>query len=64
MRTNNCIGETEWLPQVGKSFFMTAPPLESGNLRVIETSPVITLEATEYGYLFSTENSIYKLELL
>jgi hypothetical protein len=58
-------GEAEFLPKVGERFFMTAPPRDSGNIRVLETSPVTEVTRTdEDTYEFSTRNSRYDLIIL
>jgi hypothetical protein len=61
LRTNIIEGDCESLPKVGQTFIMTAPPLEAGDIRVIETSYVI--EATNYQEKieFKTQNSSYRL---
>ena len=63
LRTNVVVGETDELPIIGKSFLMTAPPLESGNLRVIATSPVKSVGSIDGKFRFSTENSEYELKV-
>jgi hypothetical protein len=40
MRTEEVEGEALWPPTVGKSFSITADPLEAGDVRLVSTSPV------------------------
>lgn len=44
---------------------MTAPPLEAGNMRVVYTTPIKSLEMTgDSTYIFWTENSKYRVDVL
>jgi hypothetical protein len=54
------------LPEVGKTFLMTAPPLEEGNLRIVLTTEIkeCSFLKEESKYLFQTQNSKYELHLL
>lgn len=62
LRTPSITGECEYLPEPGQYFTMTAPPLESGDLRVVTTSEVQEVEKTARGVMvFKTENSTYQL---
>jgi len=64
LRTNQIEGFCAALPKVGHTFLMTAPPLEAGNMRVIETSPVVEVTDLEGVIEFKTQNSSYQLIVL
>lgn len=67
LRTDEVFGETKDLPMIGKSFVMSADPInENAFIRVIETSPVKEVRHhTEEGSLeFWTNNSHYGLQIL
>jgi hypothetical protein len=72
LRTNEIVGECKDLPQVGKPFSMTAEGIDFGT-RWVQTSVVKNvsqeIELHEDGprvhyFLFDTENSQYRLEIL
>jgi len=66
LRTNEIVGKCMELPEVGKTFLMTAPPLEEGNLRIVLTTEIkeCSFLKEESKYLFQTQNSKYELHLL
>jgi hypothetical protein len=65
VRTNETTGHTLALPEVGKNFFMTAPPLESGGVRMINTTEIKEVEIhSETEFTFKTQNSTYKVQVL
>lgn len=64
LRTNVVIGECETLPIIGKPFLMTSQPLETGNIRVIETSKVISYMQVMNEMYFDTQNSKYNLIII
>lgn len=53
LRTATIIGHTYAAPEVGKSFRMTAEPLEYGDIRLVNTSPIKAISS-----IFSSENAI------
>ena len=61
LRTSVVEGKCESLPKVGQTFIMTAPPLEAGDLRVIETSFVTEIQDFQEMIKFKTQNSSYEL---
>ena len=64
LRTDEISGETEYCPVAGSSFVMRAPPLETGNVRVIVTSIVQEVELVGPGvWEFKTRNSHYRLRV-
>lgn len=66
LRTDEIEGETEHLPEVGRSFILKAEPLENleANFRSVYTTEIEHVEKHENGYRFNTKNSIYHLEVL
>lgn len=49
---------------IGKTFRMTAPPLECGDIRFIETSPVRAFELMDSVFTILTHTgSVYKVEI-
>jgi hypothetical protein len=64
LRTSVVEGECDYLPYVGKRFLMRAPPLESGDLRIISTSLVQDVYGEGSDVHFNTENSHYRLSFL
>lgn len=64
LRTDEIEGVTEKMPEVGSSFILLAPPLESGDVRAVVTTPVETVKFTGQTYEFRTKNSEYELILL
>lgn len=50
-------------PVIGRAFVVIAEALESGICRMVATSPVATITDSGDRILFSTENSVYELEL-
>lgn len=73
LRTDEILGETLCLPVAGMCFVLDSDALSpipvdmpegSYYLRRIMTTPVQSVERMENEYLFVTENSTYKLELL
>lgn len=56
------------LPEVGKCFCVTAPPLEPGyDLRIFKTSRVQEVDMEEGNdnvFLIKTENSLYRVEVV
>lgn len=62
LRTDDVVGTTSGMPRVGERFVMLGAPLESGNLRVVSTSPVKSFTSDGQGKTtFKTENSTYEL---
>lgn len=66
VRTKEIEGTTAILPRVGETFVMFGEPLEiDAGVRVLWTSEIQEVEQPERGvWIFRTENSTYKLELL
>lgn len=50
-------------PVIGHRFVVFAEALESGIVRMVATSPVTTIRTDGDRIVFTTENSIYELEL-
>jgi hypothetical protein len=65
LRTNSVEGKCYSLPIVGNQFEMTAPPLESGDIRFISTNFVESVIDTGKVIRFTTRTgSVYELEVL
>lgn len=65
LRTSDVTGSFAELPKVGKTFEMLADSLTAGcTCRYIGTSPVVTVGDEDGKYLFTTQNSFYKLEII
>lgn len=64
LRTDSIRGWCAELPVIGSSFAMMGPPLATGSVRLVRTSPVQTIEHTDNRLRFRTENSTYELEVL
>ena len=64
LRTNKIEGKCASLPKVGHTFIMTAPPLEAGDIHVIETSFVTEIQDFQEMIKFKTQNSSYELRLI
>jgi len=67
LRTSEVEGTTSALPAVGKPFLMFGEPLDPtvGNVRMVETSPVKSIENVNRRALqFTTRNSTYRLDIL
>lgn len=64
LRTNEILGTCMHLPVEGSVFYLMAPPLESGNVRLVTTT--VVQKVVDLGSVldFETENSSYKLEIL
>lgn len=64
LRTSTIDGFCDYLPKVGERFLMTAPPLESEDLRVVQTSIVQAVGCERDSHIeFITEFSDYCLTL-
>ncbi len=72
LRTNEVVGVTDQMPEVGLRFVMFAAPITEGAIgRLVETSPVKELVGS-FGQvdekpmmvLFETENSTYRIDVL
>lgn len=64
LRTNSVEGDCDYLPAVGHNFTMSAPPLESGDIRIVSTSIVQEVYNEGCDIHFNTLNSHYCLTLL
>lgn len=65
LRTTEVEGHCENLPELGKSFIMDAPPLESGDIRIIATSEVMLRWKSSPNIIhFNTMNSQYCLYII
>ena len=66
LRTSEIEGHCTSIPQVGYTFTMFAPPLESGNIRNIWTTHIKTCDynEAEKKFTFTTQNSTYTLDVL
>lgn len=63
LRTNEIIGETNKLPEVGFNFHIVSTPIDkSFSYRKVSTSEVQYVIKEENFYIFDTHNSKYKLE--
>lgn len=64
LRTSTIEGSFQELPEVGKTFEMLAASLTPGHTcRYIGTSPVVTVGNEDGKFLFTTQNSFYRLEI-
>lgn len=63
MRTTSLEGETEHLPQIGKSFVVVGEGLEFGQ-RLFNTSMVQNIEERDNKTIIKTLNSLYQVEIL
>jgi len=67
LRTDKIEGECLELPEVGRSFIMTAPPLDpKAQQREIWTTPVQSVGwlPSRTKAVFQTKNSRYRLEMM
>ncbi len=64
LRSPDVTGTCLNLPEIGKRFLVIGPPFEYGNLRYVSTSVVGSLEVLDNIIAFTTENSLYSLEIL
>jgi len=65
LRTNTVEGETVSLPEKGKSFTLIADPLNpNADFRSVETTAIELVEKMGSEFMFHTQNSTYKLEVL
>jgi hypothetical protein len=69
LRESPVHGECDFMPNVHRRFRMVAPPLEDGDLRYISTSSVEKIKEKTFTkesatYIFKTENTEYKLEVI
>lgn len=67
LRTTSVEGELLYLPEVGKSVVVLAPPLDPiYDYRAVTTSRVVQLthDVDTDTYMAWTENSLYQIELL
>ena len=64
LRDKSVVGWCDTVPSIGESFFMTAPPRDAGDMRLIKTSPVVSVESKDGSVSFETRNSHYLLEML
>ena len=66
LRTNEIEGDALFLPDVGKNFSVVGASLTPGlSHRLIQTTEVKSVESTgENEFLFKTQNSTYKLQVL
>ncbi len=64
LRTPEVVGTATNLPEIGEPFIMYAPPIDQqASVRVIRTSPVVTVDGTRSQTMFRTENSLYELRV-
>ena len=66
LRTDDIVGKCTHIPEVGEFFMIFAPPLVSGNFRVVNTSEIqtCTYDETARAFNFTTRNSEYLLTVL
>ena len=65
LRTSDVVGSFAELPEVGKTFEMLADSLTAGcTCRYVGTSPVVTVGNEDGKFLFTTQNSFYRLEII
>jgi hypothetical protein len=64
LRDKSVVGWCETVPSVGETFFMTAPPRDQGDMRLIHTTQVTKVESKDGAIFFETRNSHYKIEML
>lgn len=62
LRDSTVSGMCDLLPKEGQSFMMTAPPRDSGDLRMVRTNIVTEVEEEGGIYTFKTASgSIYRV---
>lgn len=69
LRTDEVVGLTHSLPEVGQPFILTGDPLsKSAHVRIIHTTPVIKMDETNSvnsgTIVFETVNSVYRLHYI
>lgn len=58
IRTESCVGDFDNSPTLGRGFMFYGKPLERGDIRVIYTSDVVSVD----GVFFTTKSgSVYEL---
>jgi len=64
VRTKNIVGECSHLPVEGRTFFMSATPIDkSKSVRILHTTVLKSVRKEDNTYYFKTQNSEYKLEV-
>ena len=63
IRTPEVVGIIMVEPQVGRDFVMYAPALESGDLRMVSTTPIESIASIDSVIYFRTATSKYMLLL-
>jgi hypothetical protein len=64
VRTKEILGHCSGVPRKGKSFVMTAPPIDETKLvRRLTTTKLKSVRKDGDTYYFKTQNSEYKLEV-
>jgi len=62
LRTDHMDGEFKAKPKVGKRFVIMGEPLTAGaSVRMISTSPVVSIAKINNGWELETENSKYRV---
>jgi hypothetical protein len=65
LRTNEVVGVTNKLPEVGMRFQMLAAPLQTGHVRYVDTSPIQNIfKVDDNTQTLHTMNSIYEFEVI
>jgi hypothetical protein len=65
VRTNEVAGVASTLPVIGLRFQMLSAPLETGNVRYVDTSPIQNIfKVDDKTQTLHTMNSIYELEII
>lgn len=67
LRTDEVIGECDFLPILGMNFIMTSEPLDKSSgatCRLIQTSQIMLVHRDNNTIDFNTQNSMYRLEIL
>lgn len=66
LRTDEVVGKTTHIPEVGEGFTMFAPPLEAGSFRTVFTTEVQECRYDEVArkFNFKTLNSEYDVYVL
>ena len=62
LRTDSVEGETDDMPTVGQPFFLSAPPLVEGRIRLVNTTRVVALH--DDGEFTTESGSRYRVETL
>jgi len=64
VRTKKIVGECSRLPVEGRTFLMSAEPIDkSKDVRILHTTRLKSVRKEDNTYYFETQNSVYELEV-